>query len=44
MRKLKPMSQTAAYKRVKVQVVERKYFAVKAPWTCYPNVTVTEVK
>src|SRR5690606_1722917 len=33
----------AADKRVKVRVDAGKYFTIKAPWSVYPNVTVTEV-
>lgn len=38
------INKAAADKRVKVRVDANKYFTVKAPWTVYPNVTVTEVK
>ncbi len=38
------VNRAAQDKRIKVVVTESKYFAIKAPWTCYPNVTVTEVK
>jgi hypothetical protein len=38
------VNRAAADKRVKVTVEAHKYFTVKAPWTVYPNVTVTEVK
>lgn len=38
------INKAAADKRVKVTVTAKKYFTVKAPWTVYPNVTVSEVK
>lgn len=38
------VNKAAADKRVKVTVTAKKYFTVKAPWTVYPNVTVTEIK
>lgn len=38
------VNRAAADKRVKVTVSARKYFTVKAPWTVYPNVVVSEVK
>lgn len=38
------VNKAAADKRVKVTVEAHKYFTVKAPWTVYPNVTVTELK
>lgn len=38
------VNRAAADKRIKIQVEARKYFVVKAPWTCHDNVTVTEVK
>lgn len=38
------VNKAAEDKRVKVVVVAHKYFAVQAPWTVYPNVTVTEGK
>lgn len=38
------VNKAAADKRVKVRVDANKYFTVKAPWTVYPNVKVTEVK
>ncbi len=38
------VNKAAQDKRIKVVVSAKKYFAVKAPWTCQPNVTVTEVK
>lgn len=38
------VNKAAADKRVKIEVQAHKYFTVKAPWTVYPNVTVTEVK
>lgn len=38
------VNKAAQDKRIKVVVTAKKYFAVKAPWTCQPNVTVTEVK
>lgn len=38
------VNRAAADKRVKIKVETSKYFTVKAPWTCYPNVKVTEVK
>jgi hypothetical protein len=38
------VNRAAKDKRVKVEVEAKKYFAVKAPWTCQPNVTVREVK
>lgn len=38
------INKAAADKRVKVRVDANKYFTVKAPWTVYPNVTVSEVK
>jgi maltodextrin utilization protein YvdJ len=38
------VNRAAADKRVKITVTAKKYFTVKAPWTCQPNVVVTEVK
>jgi hypothetical protein len=38
------VNRAAQDKRVKIVVTAKKYFAIKAPWTCQPNVTVTEVK
>lgn len=38
------INRAAGDKNIKVKVEARKYFTVKAPWTVYPNVTVTEVK
>lgn len=38
------VNRAAQDKRIKLVVTADKYFAIKAPWTCYPNVTVTEVK
>lgn len=38
------VNRAAADKRIKIQVDAKKYFTIKAPWTCQPNVTVTEVK
>lgn len=38
------VNRAAADKRIKIQVEAKKYFVVKAPWTCVDNVTVTEVK
>lgn len=38
------INKAAADKRVKVRVDAGKYFTIKAPWTVYPNVKVTEVK
>lgn len=38
------ITKAAQDKRVKVVVVAKKYFTVKAPWTVYPNVTVKEIK
>lgn len=38
------VNRAAKDKRVKVQVEAKKYFTIKAPWTCQDNVTVTEVK
>ena len=38
------VTRAAQDKRVKVVVTADKYFAIKAPWTCQPNVKVTEVK
>jgi hypothetical protein len=38
------VNRAAQDKRVKVVVTADKYFAIKAPWTCQPNVKVTEVK
>ena len=40
----KLVNRAAQDKRVKVVVTESKYFDFKAPSTCQPNVTVTEVK
>ena len=37
------VNQAAEDKRIKVRVVARKFFAVKAPWTCPPNVVVERV-
>lgn len=38
------VNKAAADKRVKVTVEAHKYFTIKAPWSVYPNVTVTEIK
>lgn len=38
------VNKAAADKRIKVTVSATKFFTAKAPWTVYPNVTVTEVK
>ncbi len=38
------VNRAAKDKRVKIEVEAKKYFAIKAPWTCQPNVTVREVK
>lgn len=38
------VNRAAMDKRVKVVVTADKYFAIKAPWVCQPNVKVTEVK
>lgn len=38
------VNRAAADKRIKIVVSDRKHFVVKAPWTCYDSVTVTEVK
>lgn len=38
------VNRAAADKRVKVTVEAHKYFTVKAPWSVYPNVSVTELK
>lgn len=38
------VNRAAQDKRIKVVVTAEKYFDIKAPWTCYPNVKVTEVK
>lgn len=38
------VNRAAKDKRVKVEVEAHKYFAVKAPWTCQPNVIVRVVK
>lgn len=38
------VNRAAADKRVKITVEAHKYFTVKAPWTVYPNVKVTEVQ
>ena len=38
------VNKAAGDKNIKVKVEARKYFTVKAPWTVYPNVSVTEVK
>jgi hypothetical protein len=38
------VNRAAQDKRVKVVVNAKKYFTIKAPWTCQDNVTVTEVK
>lgn len=38
------VNRAAQDKRVKIVVTADKYFAIKAPWVCYPNVKVTEVK
>lgn len=38
------VNRAAEDKRIKVQVEAKKYFAIKAPWTCQGNVTVTEIK
>lgn len=37
------VNKAAKDKRVKIEVEAKKYFTVKAPWTCQPNVTVREV-
>lgn len=38
------VNKAAGDKQIKVQVVTKKGFWIKAPWTCIDNVTVTEVK
>lgn len=38
------VTRAAQDKRIKVVVTADKYFAIKAPWTCQPNVKVEEVK
>jgi hypothetical protein len=38
------VNRAAQDKRIKVVVSADKYFAIKAPWTCQPNVKVKEVK
>lgn len=38
------VNRAAQDKRIKVVVTAKKYFVVKAPWTCPSNVTVTEIK
>lgn len=38
------VNKAAANKEIKVQVTTKKGFWVRAPWTCIPNVVVTEVK
>lgn len=38
------VTRAAQDKRIKIVVTADKYFTVKAPWTCQPNVKVTEVK
>ena len=38
------VNRAAGDKRIKIKVESSKFFAIKAPWTCYPNVVVTEVK
>lgn len=38
------VNRAAQNKSVKIVVTADKYFAIKAPWVCYPNIKVTEVK
>lgn len=38
------VNRAAENKNVKVVVTTDKYFAIQLPWTCHPNVKVTEVK
>lgn len=39
------VNRAAQDKRIKIVVEAKKYgLTIKAPWTCYPNVVVTEVK
>jgi hypothetical protein len=38
------VNRAAEDKRVKIKVEAKKFFAIKAPWTCQDNVIVTEVK
>lgn len=38
------VNRAAGDKQIKIKVEAKKFFTVKAPWTCQPNVTVTEVK
>lgn len=38
------VNRAAKDKRIKVQVEANKFFAIKAPWVCQNNVTVTEIK
>ncbi len=38
------VNRAAKDKRIKIEVEAKKYFTLKAPWTCQPNVTVKEVK
>jgi len=38
------VNRAAQDKRIKIVVTAEKYFAIKAPWVCQPNIKVTEVK
>ena len=38
------VNRAAQNKGVKIVVTAEKYFAIKAPWVCQPNIKVTEVK
>lgn len=38
------VNQAAEDKNIKVVVTTKRYFVIKAPWTCIDNVKVTEVK
>ena len=38
------VNRAAQDKSVKIVVTAEKYFAIKAPWVCQPNVKVSEVK
>lgn len=40
----KLVNKAAVNKNIKLVVTADKYFAFKAPWVCYPNVKVSELK
>lgn len=41
---IKLVNKAAEDKRIKVRVLAHKFIAIKAPWTCAPNITVQKVQ